>query len=233
MCILVCVHPLSIWSSDILSGSVRVWVCVCRRAWVWTRLCTCIGLINVCEQEREAGQTQWIHYLSADKCHQAQLLGGLRVIWVGQTGVLVLLEGAWGGVYGVWQSNGWGRWRLGPAGCNQQAPAGNPSLTPSTHTFTCRFLLTPAPQTPSYSPSNDSRGWGGESREQQPLVKGHWYQPKMWHGITVACLLGLDLHCQMSWGRPIQSLYTSIFSLAALQAPPQVTDGCNLFHLLL
>lgn len=55
----------------------------------------------VCMSQRERlvwSQTQWTHYLSADKCHQLQLLGGLccRLGERGQTGVLVLQEGEGG-----------------------------------------------------------------------------------------------------------------------------------------
>lgn len=62
----------------------------------------------VCMSQRESlvwSQTQWTHYLSADKCHQLQLLGGLccRMGERGQTGVLVLLEG----------ERGMGGWEVG------------------------------------------------------------------------------------------------------------------------
>lgn len=116
----------------ILLGSVRKRLCaasVCVLwAWVWTGACTCLRLVNVCAWVRMRerlvwSQTQWTHYLSADKCHQLQLLGGLcgRAGERGQTGVRVLLEGdrlQGMGVLGGWQSNGWGRWQHGHAEWN-------------------------------------------------------------------------------------------------------------------
>lgn len=59
--------------------------------------CECVCMSHR-ERERERlvwSQTQWTHYLSADKCHQLQLLRGLccHAGERGQTGVRVLLEG--------------------------------------------------------------------------------------------------------------------------------------------
>lgn len=53
---------------------------------------------------------------------------------------------------------------------------------------TCRFLLSPLPA----SPSENSRGRVAELR-----VKGHRWNPEMLSDVTVTCLLGLDLHCQI------------------------------------
>ncbi len=129
----------------------------------------------------------------------------------GQTGVLVLLEGDWEqGVrrgLGGWQSNGWGRWQHSHAECNQQAPIGNPSF--STQASTCRFLLNPL-QPPRIPLQRTAEG-GWLTRSTAAPVKGHWYKPKMRRDITVACLLRLDLHCQMFCGGPTQGIYTSIY----------------------
>ena len=75
--------------------------CVCARAEVGER-----GLVW--------SQTQLIHYLSADKCHQLQLLEGLCCCSGEreQTGELTLLEGRWSGERGGWEvgsQNCWGR----------------------------------------------------------------------------------------------------------------------------
>lgn len=51
----------------------------------------------------------------------------------------------------------------------------------------------------------------------------------MGRDMAVACLLRLDLHCQMFGGGPVQSIYTSIY---ILQAPPPAVDSYSLFSRL-
>lgn len=100
-CLLLPVRPSQ---NDQLTYTVRkcqeTCVCVLESVSVNTgmhmyKACKC-----VCMSQRERlvwSQTQLTHYLSADKCHQLQLLKGLccRMGERGRTGVLVLLEGRW------------------------------------------------------------------------------------------------------------------------------------------
>lgn len=94
MCVCMCVHLLESVSVNTDMHMFGACGCVC-----------------VCMSHRERlvwSQTQWTHDLSADKCHQLQLLGGLccRMGERGQAGVRVLpegdgLQGPGGGVWDV------------------------------------------------------------------------------------------------------------------------------------
>lgn len=51
-----------------------------------------------------------------------------------------------------------------------------------------------------------------------PALKATGTDPKMRQDMTAACLLGLDLHCQMFGGGPRRGIHTSI--LRAARGPP-------------
>lgn len=65
------------------------------------------------------------------------------------------------------------------------------------------------------------------------LLKGHRCRPKMRQDMTAACLLGLDVHCQMFGGGPRRGIHTSIHRAACGPPLSPLTDRRSWFYPLL
>lgn len=63
--------------------------------------------------------------------------------------------------------------------------------------------------------------------------KGHRYRPKMRQDMTAACLLGLDLHCQMFGSGTRRGIHTSIHRAACGPPLSPLTHRCSWFYPLL
>lgn len=171
-------------------------------------------------------QTQWTHYPSADKCHQLPAARGSLLSGGGggadrSAGVA---GGSGGGVVGVvslsggWQSNGRGEVTTRRS---QMKLAGRRRRPTFRHSHPhLSFPLKP-PVVPAASECSGL------------LLKGQRYRPKMRQDMTAACLLGLDLHCQMFGGGPRRGIHTSILRAACGPPLSPLTDGRTRFYPLL